>query len=339
MMKVTTMGLDLAKNIFSLHGVDERSNPVLRKTVRRAKLLECFAQLPPCKVGMEACSGAQHWARELRKLGHDPRIMAAEFVAPYRQGGKNDANDAEAICEAVARPKTRFVAIKSPEQQAVIAVHRLRQGLVEERTALANRLRGLLAEYGIVVGNGLDRLRHALPEILEDGENGVPGIAREVFADAGEQLRELDVRIAAYDRRIAALARNSEPAKRLMRIEGVGPVTATAVIASVGDGKVFRNGRQFAAWLGLTPRQHSTGGKQRLGAMTKHGDVYLRTLLVHGARSVLRVTPTRSDAKSRWAESLRRRRPDNVAAVAMAAKHARIIWALLARDKEYQVRV
>jgi transposase len=211
-MKVTTVGLDLAKNVFSLHGVDERSTPVLRRTVRRAKLLECFAQLPPCRVGMEACSGAQHWARELRRLGHDPRIMAAEFVAPYRQGGKNDANDAEAICEAVARPKTRFVAIKSVDQQAVIAVHRLRQGLVEERTALANRLRRLLAEYGIVVGNGLDRLRHALPEILEDGENGVPGIAREVFADAGEQLREVDVRIAAYDRRIAVLARDSEPA-------------------------------------------------------------------------------------------------------------------------------
>ena len=229
------------------------------------------------------------------------------------------------------------MAIKSVEQQAVIAVHRLRQGLVEERTALANRLRGLLAEYGIVIGNGLDRLRHALPEILEDGENGVPGIAREVFADAGAQLRELDVRIAAYDRRIAALARDSEPATRLMKIEGVGPVTATAVIASVGEGKVFRNGRQFAAWLGLTPRQHSTGGKQRLGVMTKHGDVYLRTLLIHGARAVLRLTPHRDDAKSRWAESLRRRRPDNVAAVALAAKHARIMWALLARGKEYQV--
>ena len=231
----------------------------------------------------------------------------------------------------------RFVAVKSVEQQAVMAVHRLRQGLVEERTALANRLRGLLAEYGVVVGMGLDRLRHALPEILEDGENGVPGIAREVFADAGEQLREFDVRIATYDRRIAALARASEPAKRLMKIEGVGPVTATALVASVGDAKVFRNGRQFAAWLGLTPRQHSTGGKQRLGAMTKHGDVYLRTLLIHGARAVLRVTPQRSDAKSRWAESLRRRRPDNVAAVALAAKHARIIWALLARGKDYQI--
>ena len=188
-----------------------------------------------------------------------------------------------------------------------------------------------------MVGNGLDRLRHALPEILEDGENGVPGIAREVFADAGEQLRELDVRIAAYDRRITALARASEPAKRLMKIEGVGPVTATAVIASIGDGKVFRNGRQLAAWLGLTPRQHSTGGKQRLGVMTKHGDVYLRTLLIHGARAVLRITPNRHDAKSRWAESLRRRRPDNVAAVALAAKHARIMWALLARDKEYHI--
>jgi transposase len=334
-MKVTTVGLDLAKSVFTVQGVDEHGNTMLRKTVRRAKLLELFVQLPACRVGMEACSGAQHWARELRKLGHDPRIMAAEFVEPYRRGGKNDANDAAAICEAVSRPQMRFVALKSVEQQAVLAVHRLRQGLVEERTALANRLRGLLTEYGVVIGVGIDRLRRALPEILEDGANGIPGIAREVFADAGHQLRELDARIAAYDRRIAALARASAPAQRLMRIEGVGAVTATAIVASVGDAKVFHNGRQFAAWLGLTPRQHSTGGKQRLGAMTKHGDVYLRTLLIHGARAVLRVTSNRSDAKSRWVESLRRRRPDNVAAVALAAKHARIIWALLARAQDY----
>ena len=335
-MKVTTIGLDLAKSVFTLAGVDQHGKTVLRKTVRRGKLLEQFAQLPPCVVGMEACSGAQHWARELRKLGHDPRIMAAEFVEPYRRGGKNDANDAAAICEAVVRPKMRFVAIKSVEQQAVLAVHRLRQGLVEERTALANRLRGLLTEYGVVIGMGLDRLRRALPEILEDAANGIPGIAREVFADAQQQLRELDIRIAAYDRRIAQLARAGEAVQRLMKIDGVGPVTATAIIASIGDGKVFRNGRQFAAWLGLTPRQHSTGGKQRLGVMTKHGDVYLRTLLIQGARAVLQVTPKRSDGKSRWVQKLRARRPDNVAAVALAAKHARIIWAVLARGTDYQ---
>lgn len=334
-MKITTVGLDLAKSVFTLHGVDEHGSTVLRKTVRRAKLLELLAQLPACVVGMEACSGAQHWARELRKLGHDPRIMAAEFVEPYRQGGKNDANDAAAICEAVARPKMRLVPIKSVEQQAVLAVHRLRQGLVEERTALINRVRGLLTEYGLVIGVGRERLRQALPMILEDADNGVPGIAREVFADAARQLAELDARIGDYDRRIAALARASEPAQRLMQVEGVGPVTATALVASVGDASVFSNGRQFAAWLGLTPRQHSTGGKQRLGAMTKHGDVYLRTLLIHGARALLRVTSTRNDGKSRWAESLRRRRPDNVVAVALAAKHARIIWALLAHRQEY----
>ncbi len=338
-MKVTTVGLDLAKSVFTLHGVDERGNMVLRKTVRRAKLLELFAQLPACVVGMEACSGAQHWARELRKLGHDPRIMAAEFVEPYRQGGKNDTNDAAAICEAVSRPKMRFVAVKSVEQQAVLAVHRLRQGLVEERTALANRLRGLLTEYGLIVGVGLDRLRHALPAIVEDGENGIPGIAREVFADAARLLTELDVRIGDYDRRIAGLARASEPAQRLMQLEGIGAVTATAIIATVGDATAFGNGRQFAAWLGLTPLQHSTGGKQRLGAMTKHGDVYLRTLLIHGTRAVLRITPQRSDAKSRWVERLRRRRPDNVVAVALAAKHARIIWALLARGQHYRPAV
>ena len=334
-MKVTTVGLDLAKLIFTVHGVDEHGKVMLRKTVRRAKLLEVFAQMPPCVVGMEACSGAQHWARELRKLGHEPRIMAAEFVEPYRQGGKNDANDAAAICEAVSRRQMRFVAVKSVEQQAVLAVHRMRQGLVEERTALVNRMRGLLAEYGIVVGMGLDRLRRALPEILEDGANAIPGLAKEVFADAEQHLRRLDERVATYDRRIAALAKSSEPAQRLMKVEGIGPVTATALLASVGDAKVFHNGRQFAAWLGLTPRQHSTGGKQRLGAMTKHGDVYLRTLLVHGARAVLRMSSLRSDTKSRWVENLRRRRPDNVAAVALAAKTARISWALLARGSDY----
>jgi transposase len=335
-MKITTVGLDLAKVIFTVHGVDEHGKVILRKTVRRTKLLELFAQLPTCVVGMEACSGAQHWARELRKLGHEPRIMAAEWVEPYRQGGKNDGNDAAAICEAVSRPRMRFVTVKTVEQQAVLAVHRLRQGLVEERTALANRVRGLLAEYGIVVGTGLDRLRRALPEILEDGANAIPGIAKEVFADAQQDLRQLDARIAASDRRIAALANASAPARRLMKVEGIGPLTATATVATVGDAKVFNNGRQFAAWLGLTPRQHSTGGKQRLGAMTKHGDVYLRTLLIHGARAVLRVSSKHDDAKSRWAEGLRRRRPDNVVAVALAAKNARIIWALLARGTDYQ---
>jgi transposase len=334
-MKITTVGVDLAKSVFSVHGVDEHGRAVLRKTVRRGKLLELFAQLPTCVVGMEACSGAQHWARELRKLGHEPRIMAAEFVEPYRRGGKNDTNDAAAICEAVSRPQMRFVPIKSVEQQAVLAVHRLRQGLVEERTALANRIRGLLTEYGLVISVGLDRLRKALPDILEDGENGIPGIAREVLADAARQLSELDVHIGDYDRRITVLARASEPVQRLMKMEGVGPVTATAIVASVGNANVFRNGREFAAWLGLTPRQHSSGGKQRLGAMTKHGDVYLRTLLIHGARAVLRMTSTHSDAKSRWVESLRHRRPDNVAAVALAAKHARIIWALLAHQHNY----
>lgn len=219
----------------------------------------------------------------------------------------------------------------------MLAVHRLRQGLVEESTALANRLRGLLAEYRVVIAVGLDRLRHAIPDILEDGDNGIPGIAREVFADATDQLRELDRRIAAYDRRISGLARTSEPAQRLMKIEGIGPITATAMLATIGDSKVFRNGRQFAAWLGLTPRQHSTGGKQWLGAMTKHGDVYLRTLLIHGARAVLRVTSSRRDAKSRWVEALPRRRRDNVAAVALAAKQARIIWSMLARVTEYRI--
>jgi transposase len=300
-------------------------------------VLEFFSNLPPCLVGIEACAGTHYWARELSKLGHTVRLMAGQFVAPYRKSGKNDANDAEAICEAVGRPTMRFVSVKSVEQQAILAVHRARSLLVEERTALVNQTRGLLGEFGITVAQGIDRLRRALPEILEDGENGLPGLARETFADLLEQLRALDVRVVHYDRRIETLAREMESARRLMAIAGIGPITATALVATVGDAKVFSHGRQFAAWLGLTPRQHSSGGKSKLGRISKRGDIYLRTLLIHGARSVLRLTAKKTDLKSRWAEGLKQRSGNNIAATALAAKHARIIWAMLARDTDYRL--
>lgn len=336
-MKLTRIGLDTAKQVFQVHGVDEHGKAVLEKQLARGRVLEFFSNLPPCLVGIEACAGTHYWARELSKLGHTVRLMAGQFVAPYRKSGKNDANDAEAICEAVGRPTMRFVSVKSVEQQAILAVHRARSLLVEERTALVNQTRGLLGEFGITVAQGIDRLRRALPEILEDGENGLPGLARETFADLLEQLRALDVRVVHYDRRIETLAREMESARRLMAIAGIGPITATALVATVGDAKVFSHGRQFAAWLGLTPRQHSSGGKSKLGRISKRGDVYLRTLLIHGARSVLRLTAKKTDLKSRWAEGLKQRSGNNIAATALAAKHARIIWAMLARDTDYRL--
>lgn len=336
-MKLTRVGLDTAKQVFQVHGVDEHGKTMLQKQLVRARVLEFFANLPPCLIGLEACAGTHYWARELGKLGHTVRLMAGQFVAPYRKSGKNDANDAEAICEAVGRPNMRFVPVKSVEQQAILAVHRTRSLLVEARTALVNQMRGLLGEFGITVAQGIDRLRRAMPEILEDGENRLPGLARETFAELLEQLRAIDVRVAHYDRRIEMLSREMNAAKRLMAIAGIGPVTATALVATVGDAKVFSNGRQFAAWLGLTPRQHSSGGKSRLGRISKRGDVYLRTLLIHGARSALRLTMNKSDPKSQWAEDLKLRSGNNIAAVALAAKHARIIWAMLARETEYRL--
>ena len=336
-MKVKRIGLDLAKNVFELFGVDEQEREVLRKTVRRNKVLATFAQLPACVVGLEACGSAHHGARELKKLGHEPRLMAPQFVTPYRKNDKNDRNDAEAICEAAGRPNMRFVPVKGEEQQAVLTVHRARSLLVSERTALVNHLRGLLSEYGVVMAQGVATVRKRLPEILEDGENGLPALTREVFAELYARLCSFDQQIANYDRRIVQLAQTSEPARRLMQVEGVGPLTATAIVATAGDGRQFRNGRQFAAWLGLVARQRSSGGKARHGRITKRGDVYLRTLLVHGARALMRHLAEREDRKSRWVLALKERRGFNKAAVALAAKHARILWALLAHASEYQL--
>lgn len=337
MEKIARIGLDLAKNVFQIHAVDAQGNEVLRRTVKRNKLLAFFAQCEPCLIGMEACGGAHYWARELTKLGHKVRLMAAQFVSPYRKGGKNDGNDAEAICEAVSRPTMRFVPVKSVEQQAVLSVHRSRAMLIGERTALINHLRGLLAEFGIVIAQGAAKVRSAMPEILEDAENGIPSLARDIFSDNYERLKQLDERIVEYDHRIVQIAKNDSRMQRIMQLEGIGPITATALVATVGDAKSFNNGRQFAAWLGLTPRQNSSGGKSRLGRISKRGDVYLRTLLIHGSRSALLHTAKRDDAKSRWVEALKARRNANVAAVALAAKHARIIWAILANDTDYRL--
>jgi transposase len=335
-MKVTRVGLDIAKHVFQVHGVDEREAPTVRKQLTRSKVLGFFAQLPPCVIGIEACGGAHYWARELTKLGHSVKLIAAQFVIPYRKRGKNDANDAEAICEAVGRANMHFVAIKTPEQQAVLMVHRARTLVVATRTALVNQIRGLLGEFGLVVPRGVARLRSALPGILEDAENGVPDLGRTVLAGLLEQFHELDQRLTAYDRQIRSLADASEPARRLMKIEAIGPQTATALVASIGDPHVFKSGRNYAASLGVIPRQHSTGGRTRLGSITRQGDSYVRSLLIHGARAWLRVVDKKTDAKSIWARKLRDRRHVNVAIVALAAKHARIAWAILATGTEYR---
>ena len=298
-------------------------------------MLTYFQKLPPCLIGMEACSSAHYWARELQKIGHTVKLMAPQFVKPYVKSNKNDANDAEAICEAVARPTMRFVAIKSIEQQDIQAVHRIRSELVQQRTAKVNQIRGLLGEYGLVVGQRIDVLRKALPLILEDAENGLTVDFRTLLEGLQQDLITLDERVDDMDKKIKLLASSNEDAKRLQQIPGIGPITATALISAIGDGKQFKRGRDLAAWLGLTPRQHSSGGKDRLLGISKRGDAYLRTLLIHGARAVLKVAGNKDDPRSRWIQNLCGRRNKNIAAVALANKNARIVWALLTKKTDF----
>lgn len=336
---IIRFGIDLAKNSFAVCGVDEHEKIVLRKSLKRAKLLEFFANTPRALVAMEAGSGAHHWARELRSLGHDARIIDPRLVAPYRhQGpsGKNDSNDAAAICEAAGRPLMRFIPIKTKEQQAILLVHRLRQACVAEHTRLINRLRGFLAEFGIVAPKGPETFKAHWPTIRQRHDLDLPSLAWQALEEHYAELRRLHLNVLAYDRQINAFVREDLRAKRLVQVNGIGPITASAIVATIGNGRDFKNGRQFAAWLGLTPKQHSTGGTPKLGRISKRGDAYLRTLLVHGARSELRLTPRRTDHKSRWAESLKRTKSWNKSAVALANKHARIAWALLASDHAYQ---
>jgi len=328
--QITTVGIDLAKNVFSLHGVDAAGKTVLRRTVRRDRLVEAVAALSPCLIGMEACSGAHEWGRRFQQQGHTVKLMAPKFVAPYRKSDKNDGNDAEAVCEAVGRPSMRFVPVKSAEQQALLTMHRVRQGFVVERTALINRLRGLLAEFGVVLPLRSVTVRRQAADAAEV----LPELARRAIADLLEQLRLLDGRIDAYDTEIEAQARLSEPARRLMKIRGIGPTTALAIVATVGNAREFKNGRQFAAWIGLVPGQYSTGGKARLGHISKRGDAYLRNLLVQGARSVLQTAAAHPDRLSRWALELQERRGYYRTLVAIANKNARIAWALLAKNEQ-----
>jgi transposase len=336
-MAIVTLGIDLAKNVFALHGVDATGKVALqRPAVSRDRLLPLVASLPPCLIGMEACSGAHHWARVFATHGHTVRLMAPKFVAPYRlsgKRGKNDAADAAAICEAVTRPNMRFVPVKSVQQQGELMVHRARQGFVAQRTATLNRIRGLLSELGIVLPLKAATVRREALAQLED----LPGWANIVVGDLLSEVSRLDERIAQYDRHVRTIAKGNEPVQQLMQLPGVAETTATALVATIGRGQDFRNGRQLAAWLGLVPGQYSSGGKQRLGRITKAGDPYLRMLLILGARSVLQGAKNRSDAVSRWAVQLAARVGYWKAIVAIAAKNARMCWAVLARGDQFKL--
>jgi transposase len=342
MEEITTVGLDLAKQVIAVHAVDADRRMVTRKVLRREQLLRWTATLPGCTVAMEACGGAHYWARELTQQGHTVRIIAAEFVQAFRKSGKNDANDAEAICTAVRQANMRFVAVKSVQQQAALCVHRLRQGLVEERTALINRLRGLLTEFGVVAPLSPEKLRGELARCQDPEDLRLPPTVRQLVGDQLTALDQLEKRMVAYAKQIAVQADQSEVAQRLQSIAGVGPTTAAAIVASVGAPQDFRNGRQFAAWLGLIPKQHSSGGKTRLGRITKRGDAYLRTLLILGAKSTLqsalRKPPERRHRLQRWIVSVFSRIGYHKTLVAIANKHARIIWALLVKGETFDVR-
>lgn len=335
-MNIKRIGLDLAKQVFQLHAVDHQERVVLRKTLRRARMLTFFTRLEPCLIGIEACGSSHYWARELTRLGHTVRIIPPQFVKPYLKGNKNDANDAEAICEAVSRPGMRYVAIKSEAQQSMQAEHRVRARLIHDRTALSNEIRGMLGEFGFVLPAGLSALRKALPEILSQQEKWDNRFIR-LLSELTEELQALDERLNRYDRRLKQLAQEDERIRRLQEIGGIGPVTASALVAAVGDAKQFKSGREMAAWLGLVPRQHSSGGKTKMGHISKRGDSYLRTLLIHGARAVLNACDHKEDRRSRWLQSVAERRNRNIATVAMANKNARIAWSVLSRGEEYRV--
>jgi transposase len=335
-MEITTVGLDLAKRVFQVHGVDAAGGVVVRKALRRAQVLPFFAKLPPCLIGIEACGTSHYWARELTRLGHEVRLMPPAYVKPYVKRGKTDAADAEAICEAVTRPTMRFVAAKSREQQAALSMHRARNLLVKQRTQLVNMMRGLLAEFGIVIPEGLERALLMARHVVDGVAPDVPIEAVRIIGMLSQQALDTHARLRQIDRALVVLQRTDDVAQRLATIPGIGPVGATALAASVTDPSQFRSGRQFAAWLGLTPLQNSSGGKERLGRITKMGDKYLRRLLVIGATSLVRRARRKPETVDPRLADLLARKPVRVATVAMANKTARIVWAVMARGEVYE---
>ncbi|GFE77041.1 IS110 family transposase [Novosphingobium sp. TCA1] len=336
-MEITTIGLDVAKNVFQVHGINAAGEVLVRKTLRRAQLLPFFAKLSPCLVGIEACGTSHHWARELVGLGHKVRLMPPAYVKPYVKRGKNDAADAEAICEAVTRPTMRFVAVKSREQQSALSLHRARSLLVGQRTQLVNMIRATLAEFGIAIPEGVEKALSMGRQIVDrEIDLGLPTEATMVVAMLSQQTLDTHVRLREIDKALTALQRSDDVARRLSTIPGIGPIGATALSASVTDPHQFKSGRQFAAWLGLTPLQNSTGGKERLGRITKMGDKYLRQLLVIGATALVRYAKSKPQTADPRLLALLARKPARVATVAMANKMARIVWALMTRGQTYQ---
>lgn len=337
MREISVMGIDLAKNVFQFHGRNNEGKTLLRKRLARGRLLEEVAKMKPCVIGIEACGGSHYWAREFKKLGHEVRMIPPQFVKPYVKSNKNDAADAEAICEAVTRPEMRFVSTKSEEQQVVQSIHRIRERLVKHRTSLSNEIRGILHEFGIALSTGCLKLSSQL--IVVQSQSQLPEVMKGLLTDLQTEWRETQERILSYESKLKMMFSKNEICQRLQTVPGVGIFTATAILSGVANAKDFKNGRGMSAWLGLVPRQNSSGGKTRLLGISKRGDGYLRKLLVHGARSVVRTLGDKQDALSCWVRKLVTTRGHNKACVALANKNARILWALLTSEKVYQMKV
>ena len=336
MQTVTTIGLDIAKSVFQVHGIDAEDRVIIRRQLKRRYVLAFFQKLPPCLVGIEACASSHYWSRELKALGHSVRLMPPAYVKPYVKRQKNDAMDAEAICEAVTRANMRFVATKTPEQQSCLMLHRTRHLFIRQQTAVINAIRARLAELGIVAPIGRKGVEELLDVVADPRDKRVPEVARMCLAALGAQLRRLKEQILEFDRLILAWHRSNEASRRLDVIPGVGPVLATALVASIADPKAFRSGRNFSAWIGLVPKQHSSGGKDRLGGISKQGDRYLRSLFMAGALAVIRYAKIHGTKHRRWLTALLARRPTKVAAIALANKIARMVWAMMARGERYK---
>jgi len=336
-MQITRVGVDLAKHVFQVHGVDAKGRQVFKRQLKRSNWLRVLNETlePGCEIGMEACGGSHHWARELQSRGFKVKLIAPQFVKPFVKSLKNDVNDAEAVCEAISRPHMRFVPVKTAEQQDIQALHRVRDTLMRHRQAKANQIRGLVTEYGLVAPKTIVALRRAVPEWLEDGENGLSMIFRELLFGLWEDFQQLGQRVKALDKQLTVISDTHPDARRLKQLRGIGPLTATALVAQIGDGRHFRRGRQAAASLGLTPRHYGTGGKNVIYGITKRGDPYLRSLLIHGARAVVSQAKQRDDRLSRWVTELAERTHTNVAAVALANKTVRIAWAMLRHGTDY----